>query len=314
MAEKDLVEKKLEDHNDVFADILNTLLFEKRFLKASKLRNGPTESIYKSDKGKLQDQLRDTYKSYLDGAGVCLIIAAFGIENQSDYDRTLPVRILGYDSAGYKTQVEQKRRKLYPVITIVLNFSNRRWSKVRSLRDMIGTIPAELEPYFQDYRIHVFDIAFLEDKVIDSFQSDFKAVARFFKNRRLGKPALTDKTALDYPAEIAELMAVFTGDKRYKDILPVVKAAKRKGERVTMCWVAQELIEKGERQGEARGEKRGEARGEKRGEARGKKYGEMLMATLMQKLFADGRVEDAQRAASNECDRKKLYWEYGLID
>lgn len=27
MAEKDLVEKKLEDYNDVFADIWNTLLF-----------------------------------------------------------------------------------------------------------------------------------------------------------------------------------------------------------------------------------------------------------------------------------------------
>lgn len=31
MAGKDLSEKKLEDYNDVFADILNTLLFKKRF-------------------------------------------------------------------------------------------------------------------------------------------------------------------------------------------------------------------------------------------------------------------------------------------
>ncbi len=29
MAGKDLSEKKLEDYNDVFADILNTLLFKK---------------------------------------------------------------------------------------------------------------------------------------------------------------------------------------------------------------------------------------------------------------------------------------------
>ncbi len=296
MAEKDLVEKKLEDHNDVFADILNTLLFKKRVLKENKLWSGPTESIYKSDKGRLQDQRRDTFKSYRDG--VCLVIASFGIENQSDYDRTLPVRILGYDSASYKTQVDQKRRELHPVITIVLNFSDRRWSKVRSLRDLMAPIPEELEPFFQDYRIHVFDIAFLEDEVIDSFRSDFKVVARFFKNRRLGRPALTDNTALDYPVEIAELMAVFTGDKSYKKILPGVKAAKQKGERVTMCWVAQELIEKGEKLGEARGEK----------------HGEMLMATLMQKLFADGRIEDAQQAAGNEQERKKLYQEYGLTN
>lgn len=308
MAEKDLVEKKLEDHNDVFADILNTLLFGKKVLAESKLRSGPTESIYKSDAGKLQDQRRDTLKNYQDK--VSFIIASFGIENQSGYDRTMPVRILGYDSASYKAQVEQKRRRLHPVITIVLNFSNRRWSRVRSLRDLMGPIPEELEPYFQDYRIHVFDIAFLPDNVIESFQSDFKAVAKFFKNRRLRKPALTDNTVLDYPAEIAELLAVFAEDKRYMDIMPVVKAAKQKGERVTMCWVAQELFEKGEQQGEERGEKRGEARGEKLGQKRG----ENLMATLIQKLFADGRVEDVQRAANSEQDRKKLYQEYGLIN
>lgn len=37
MAEKDLVEKKLEDHNDVFADIWNTLLFGKKVLLEEKL-------------------------------------------------------------------------------------------------------------------------------------------------------------------------------------------------------------------------------------------------------------------------------------
>ena len=81
------------------------------------------------------------------------------------------------------------------------------------------------------------------------------------------------------------------------DLLPDVKAAKRKGERMTMCWVAQELIEKGERQGEIRGKKRGET----------------LMATLMQGLLADGRMEDAKRAADSEQDRKELYREYDLM-
>mgnify|MGYP001047045301 CR=1 FL=1 len=147
----------------------------------------------------------------------------------------------------------------------------------------------------------MLDIALLEDNAIDSFQSDFRAVARFFRNRRLGQPALADDTELNYPEEITEFMAVFTGEKRYMDLLPDVKAAKQKGARMTMCWVAQELIEKGERQGEIRGE------------ARGRKQGETLMATLMQRLFADGRMEDAKRAADSERDRKELYQEYGLM-
>lgn len=100
MAEKYLVEKKLEDHNDVFADIWNTLLFVKKVLLEDKLQNGLTESIYKSDKGRLQDQRRDTLKNYQNGPN--LIIAALGIENQTGYDRTMPVRVLGYDSSSYK--------------------------------------------------------------------------------------------------------------------------------------------------------------------------------------------------------------------
>lgn len=143
-------------------------------------QNGPTESIYKSEKGKLQDQRRDTLKNYQNGPN--LVIAALGIENQTGYDRTMPVRVLGYDSSSYKAQIEQRRDPLHPVITIVLNFSNRRWGGVQALRDLMGEILKKLEPYFHNYRIHVFDIAFLSDDVIASFRSDFRVVAQFFKN------------------------------------------------------------------------------------------------------------------------------------
>lgn len=48
MAGKDLSEKKLEDYNDVFADILNTLLFKKDLILPSLLEDGPSESVYKA--------------------------------------------------------------------------------------------------------------------------------------------------------------------------------------------------------------------------------------------------------------------------
>ena len=44
MAEKDKTEKKLEDYNDVFAEILNVLLFERNLIKQEQLINAPTES------------------------------------------------------------------------------------------------------------------------------------------------------------------------------------------------------------------------------------------------------------------------------
>lgn len=41
MGKKDLAEKKLEDYNDVFADIFNTLLFGEKELDLKGLKTGP---------------------------------------------------------------------------------------------------------------------------------------------------------------------------------------------------------------------------------------------------------------------------------
>lgn len=45
----------------------------------------------------------------------------------------------------------------------------------------------------------------------------------------------------------------------------------------------------------------------------GIEQGESKLAQLMSRLFADGRADDAQRAASDENDRKALYKEYGFF-
>ncbi len=45
LGKKDLAAKKLEDYNDVFADIYNTLLFGEDLIIEQQLDFGPTESI-----------------------------------------------------------------------------------------------------------------------------------------------------------------------------------------------------------------------------------------------------------------------------
>jgi len=121
MAEKDKTEKVLEDYNDVFADIYNTLLFQEKFLEADKLDYGSTESVYKAEQGELKEQRRDVLKVYRDDMGLSLF--STGIENQSTIDKYMPVRIMGYDYAAYRNQINNEK-KLTPVITIVLNFSD----------------------------------------------------------------------------------------------------------------------------------------------------------------------------------------------
>ena len=41
----------------------------------------------------------------------------------------MPFRIIGYDGAAYRNQLQQERRKMLPVVTIVLYFgTDRHWS------------------------------------------------------------------------------------------------------------------------------------------------------------------------------------------
>ncbi|MDO5399251.1 MAG: Rpn family recombination-promoting nuclease/putative transposase [bacterium] len=254
MGAKDLTAKKLEDYNDVFADIYNTLLFDKELIKEQQLDFGPTESIYKAADDGNAEQRRDTLKNYRNE--MRFIIAAFGMENQSTLDDTMPIRIMGYDFGSYHQQLTQKKRntkQLYPVITIVLNFSDKRWHDKKSLHDIL-TIPKEFKEYVQDYKICVFDIAFLDDETIGKFQSDFKHIARFFKDKRLKKSSWSeDRTSVKYPAEIAEFLTVFTGDRRYIDTTEYIVQRKEKGENVTMCTIAQALEDRGIQKGMQKG-------------------------------------------------------------
>lgn len=250
-----MAEKKLEDYPEVFTNIVNTLLFSDSsiHLDENKIIDGPTESIYKAEE-KDKEQRRDTFKYYdVGNKGILFCVAAYGIENQSTIDNVMPVRIMNYDASAYKSQVfglkssskqtNQKRKRIYPVITIVLNFSEREWKTSRSLHDMMA-LPSDLAKYVQDYKINVFDVAFLEDDVIEKFTSDFKAVARFFKDKRLRLKA-NNTIEIKHPEEIADLFSVFTGDKGYRNAVPEIIKKKEKGEVITVCTYTETIRDSG---------------------------------------------------------------------
>lgn len=173
---KDLISKKLEDYNDVFADIYNTLLFQ-----------SPT---------------------------------------------------------------------IIPAITIVLNMADQKWNAAKSLHELLS-IDKQLAGYVQDYKIHVFDITFLDDKIINSFTSDFKEVAKFFKKKRLGLNPLDSRNKLSHPREIMEFISVFTQDTRYSDSVQYLENLEKGGGAATMCAVADALISEGIRKGRLEGKLEG---------------------------------------------------------
>ena len=77
-----------------------------------------------------------------------------------------------------------QQKTLYPVVTIVLYFGyEREWKQRLTLKECLS-IPEELQPYVNDYRINPFQIAFLEQEQVEQFQSDFKVVADYFVQMR----------------------------------------------------------------------------------------------------------------------------------
>jgi hypothetical protein len=282
MAEKDLTEKILEDYNDVFADIMNVLVFHgERRIKPSSLRKTEVHSMYKADDSKLHEQERDIAKLWNDGR---IQLAICGIENQTKSERLMPVRVFSYEGASYRSQLLKKKRKIIPVITIVLYFGKKHWTKPRTLKELMK-IPEGLEEYVNDCKIHVFEISWLTDEQVAMFQSDFKIVANFFVNKRKNKDYVPDdKTTIKHVDEVLKLLAVMSGDRRYEEIF----AESRKGKVKNMCEVAERLVNQGRTEGENQ------------------------MAKLIQLLLAAGRTEDVAAAASDVSARDRLYREFGI--
>ena len=115
---KDVTEKNLEDYNDVFADIFNVLVFKGECcILPGALTNVSVHSQYKDDDGVLHEEERDVVK-YWTGRNVRVAIC--GIENQTKPEKRMPLRIMGYEGASYRSQL--KKKHVAPVVTIVLYF------------------------------------------------------------------------------------------------------------------------------------------------------------------------------------------------
>lgn len=76
-----------------------------------------------------------------------------------------------------------------------------------------------MKKYVEDYKIRVYDIAFLSDNIIEQFTSDFKFVALFFKDRRLGVDTLRTNQAarVRHIEAVLDFLSVFTKDERYRN-------------------------------------------------------------------------------------------------
>lgn len=216
MGEKDITEKHLEAWNDVFADIVNVLLFKgKRLIKENDLESDTKDSMFKAD-GKIHEQERDVSKFWKNGE---IRISILGFENQTVPDKDMPLRVISYDGASYKQQLlDEKTKQRYAVTTIVLYFgTKKKWSTPKNLLGCFK-VPDELKPFVNDYKINVFNIAWLSNKVIDMFQSDFKIVAKYFQTVRLKKDYKGSNEEIRHVDALLKMLSALTGDKSYEEV------------------------------------------------------------------------------------------------
>ncbi len=238
MGQKDIVEKVLEDYPDVFADIINVLLFQgKQIVKEEELWQTRTKSQYKADDSELHEQERDNLKLWVRGKKAVLL----GLENQTTIDYDMPLRIIGYDGASYREQlVNSSDRDRREVITIVLYFGDTPWRGHRSLQDRVSRMEGVAG---NDYRIHVFEIAFLTDEQVRMFRSDFGIIADYFVKKRRGEIYEGNQKPIRHVDAMLKFMAVFAKDQRF------LKIKLDKKEEVNMCVILDRVEERGRQDG-----------------------------------------------------------------
>ena len=282
MGEKDITEKTLEDYADVFADVVNVLLFngEQRVMPED-LVDTTARSQFKADDGVLHEQERDVVKRWKHGK---IVIALLGLENQTKPDANMPLRVFSYEGANYKSQLlDGEENSFYPVITLVLYFGKQRWEKARSLYEKLR-VPEELRPYVNDFTINVFEISYLSEEQLAMFRSDFGVVAEYFVRSRTDPGYKPKKKVIKHVDAFLKMMKAVTGDHRYEEVRKTV----RKGEDITMCEVLDYR--------------------EKRGIERDRR----VLNRLNDLLLEDGRIEDLKRSTKDSDFQQKLLDEYGL--
>lgn len=245
------------------------------------------------------------------------------LENQSDINNIMPVRDMGYQHAKYMEQVrtikETNRQqqaypspitkeihaaqKLDPVITLVLNYSQKEWKKPKQLQDALN-IPddmrEEFEKWISPHSIGIINLANQSESTMQMYHSDFKYIVRYlsYKNdkEKLESFFRTTDFKLDHPEAFLDWLAAVANDDRYIMAKQLIDKQNEKGGHINMCVLLDMYEERGETRGIAIGEERGIHE----------------INTLNLRLLDDNRLEDMQRAMIDTDYQKELMREYGI--
>ena len=240
MGEKDIVEKTLEAYNDVFADIVNVLLFKgERIIQPDDLEDQTPRAMYKAD-DKIWEVERDVAKRWVKNN---IRIACIGLENQTKADPYISLRVMGYDGVEYRTQLRDLKEgeKPCPVVTLVLYFGYKgHWNAPLSILQALE-VPEILKPYVTDVKVNLFEIAYLTWEQVNMFQSDFREVARYFVQMQEDGEYRPSDDEISHIESILQLLNVMDKDHRFE--LSVNERENAKEARTMSEWLTKVINE-----------------------------------------------------------------------
>lgn len=261
MGTKDTTQKRLEDFEDIFADISNVLLYDgEDVIKENELETVTAKDTYTVEQ-QIHEVERDVAKRWRHHS---LHISLIGLENQTDPDYKMPLRVICYDGASYRAQLNaEESKKTYPVITLVLYMgTEKHWTAPKQLTDCFK-YDERLSKFINNYKINVVELAWLSDEQIMKFKTEFRNFVELLRDTRLGRKPQYSPIQLKHVHELLQLMRVMSGNDEYEQLLKQttnnLKQKKLKGDEITMKKIVSLGFDEARAEARAAGLAEGEA-------------------------------------------------------
>lgn len=223
MGQADIISKKLFKDKNVFVDLVNNTIFNgSKVIEAKSLTEQSPEVLlanvhFQDMKNRYRDLL---YQAEIksDESATYIIL---GVENQTNVDYTMPIRVLWYDAMEYDRQrleavdCNAKSGKknmtqseylcgfyrssfIKPVITIVVYFGQEQWDGPTHLHQMYPpNIPPQILQRANNWNINLVEPLKMTPEELDNYTSDLGAVFLFLKYSQ-DPDALTKAIKTDY--------------------------------------------------------------------------------------------------------------------
>lgn len=280
MGVSDIAVKQLLKDKNRFADLFNGMIFqgEQRIL-SEELEETESESglivTDKSGKERGLQKYRDITMHWKKGADLTILAC----ENQKKVHYAMPVRMMLYDGLSYHDQIRnqwkqrspqeklmaeeylsgfRKRDKIYPVISIVFYYGQKKWDGSQDLYGMFqqSELFREqefLKAYVPNYKLNLIDVGNVED--VKKFQTDLQVIFGMLKYREeVGKMKSYIKEHEEYfqQVDVETFRAIgelLHARKQMKTMIPMLAGERR----VDMCKALDDLYNDGVNQGMERG-------------------------------------------------------------